>query len=256
MSKLFAVFWRELRSLMVSPIAAISVATFLLTTGVLFYLIVINASQQTRLMLRMQQALPQLNANDMILVPSLYNFSIVLMLIVPSLTMRLIAEEKKQKTQELLLTSPLTITQIVLGKYFAVLALYALMLGLTLYMPLMLDRFSSIAWWPVFSGYLGLFLVGAVFLAVGLFASSLTENQMVAAVTSFTLLLLLWLIGRSGAAATDPGLGALLAYLSILEHLSHFLDGLIDTKDLVYFLGLIAVMLFLTHRVVESHRWR
>ena len=132
MSKLFAIFSREWRSLIVSPVAAVSVAMFLLVSGYLFYSIVIVASTQTRMMLRMQQMLPQLNANEVILTPSLRNLSVILLLIVPILTMRLMAEEKKQKTSELLLTSPVTVTQIILGKYFAVLALYGVMLGLTL----------------------------------------------------------------------------------------------------------------------------
>ena len=256
MSKWFAICLRELRSLAVSPVAAVCIAMFLLVTGYLFYTIVIAASAQTRMVLRMQQMLPQLNINDTILTPSLRNFSVILLLIVPLLTMRLIAEEKKQKTSELLLTSPVTVTQIVLGKYAAALALYALMLGLTLYMPLLLAQFGAIAWWPVASGYLGLFLVGAVFLAVGLFASSLTENQMIAAITSFALLLMMWLLGWAGAATADSAWGRLLTELSILDRLNHFLDGLVDTQDVVYLIGLIAVSLFLTHRVVESSRWR
>jgi len=256
MSKLIAVFSREWRSLIVSPVAAVSVAMFLLVSGYLFYSIVIVASTQTRMMLRMQHMMPQLNANEVILTPSLRNLSVILLLIVPILTMRLMAEEKKQKTSELLLTSPVTVTQIILGKYCAVLALYGVMLGLTLYMPLLLARFGAIAWWPVFSAYLGLFLVGAVFLSVGLLASSLTEHQMVAAITSFSLLLVMWLLGWAGASTADSQVGLLLTKLSILEHLNNFLLGLIDTKDVVYLLGLTAIGLFLTHRVMESQRWR
>jgi len=256
MSKLLAICAREWRSLIVSPVAAVCVAMFLLVTGYLFYTIVIAASMQTRMLLRMQQMAPQLNVNEMILAPSLRNFSVILLLIVPILTMRLMAEEKKQKTSELLLTSPVTVTQIILGKYLAVLALYGLMLGLTLYMPLLLGRFGTIAWWPVLSGYVGLFLVGAVFLAVGLLASSLTENQMIAAITSFSLLLVMWLLGWAGAVTADSQAGQLLTYLSMLEHLNNFLAGLIDTKDVAYLLGLAAVSLFLAHRVVESQRWR
>jgi ABC-2 type transport system permease protein len=256
MSKLLAIFSREWRSLIVSPVAAVSVAMFLLVSGYLFYSIVIVASTQTRMMLRMQQMIPQLNANEVILTPSLRNLSVILLLIVPILTMRLMAEEKKQKTSELLLTSPVTITQIILGKYCAVLALYGVMLGLTLYMPLLLARFGTILWWPVLSSYLGLFLVGAVFLSVGILASSLTENQMIAAMISFALLLVMWLLGWAGAVTADSQVGPLLTNLSILEHLNNFLAGLIDTKDVVYLLGLVAVGLFLTHRVMESQRWR
>jgi len=256
MNKLLAIGFRELRSFLVSPIAAVCVAMFLLVTGYLFYTIVIAASMQTRMMLRMQQMAPQLNINEMILAPSLRNFSVILLLIVPILTMRLIAEERKQKTSELLLTSPVTVTQIILGKYFAVLALYGVMLGLTLYMPLLLGRFGSVVWWPVLSGYLGLFLVGAVFLAVGLLASALTENQMIAAIISFSLLIVMWLLGWVGTVTADTQTGPLLTYLSLLEHLNNFLAGLIDTKDIVYLLGLIVLSLFLAHRVVESQRWR
>jgi len=256
MSKLAAICSRELRSLLVSPIAAVCVAMFLLVTGYLFYTIVIAASVQARMMLRMQQMAPQLNINEMVLAPALRNFSVILLLIVPLLTMRSIAEEKKQKTSEQLLTSPVTVAQIVLGKYVAVLALYGVMLGLTLYMPLLLARFGPVAWWPVASGYIGLLLVGGVFLAVGLLASSLTENQMIAAVTSFSILLVLWLLGWVGASTADLQFGSFLTYLSLLEHLNNFLAGLIDTKDVAYLLGLIAVGLFLTHRVVESQRWR
>lgn len=256
MSKLLAIFSREWRSLIVSPVAAVTVAMFLLVSGYLFYTIAIAASVQTRMMLRMQQMLPQLNINDVILTPALRNLSVILLLIVPILTMRLMAEEKKQKTSELLLTSPVTITQIILGKYFAVLALYSVMLGLTFYMPLLLARFGTIVWWPVLSGYLGLFLVGAVFLSVGLLASSLTENQMIAAMTSFSLLLVMWLLGWAGATTADLQVGPLLTNLSILEHLNNFLAGLIDTRDVVYLLGLVAIALFLTHRVMESQRWR
>jgi ABC-2 type transport system permease protein len=256
MSKLLAIFSREWRSLIVSPVAAVSVAMFLLVSGYLFYSIVIVASAQTRMMLRMQQMLPQLNANEVILTPSLRNLSVILLLIVPVLTMRLMAEEKKQKTSELLLTSPVTVTQIILGKYFAVLALYSVMLGATLYMPLLLARFGTIVWWPVLSGYVGLFLVGAVFLSVGLLASSLTENQMIAAMISFSMLLVMWLLGWAGAATADSQVGPLLTNLSILGHLNNFLAGLIDTKDVVYLLGLAAIGLFLTHRVMESQRWR
>jgi ABC-2 type transport system permease protein len=256
MNKLLAIGFRELRSLLVSPIAAVCVAMFLLVTGYLFYTIVIAASVQTRMMLQLQQQAPSLNMNEMILAPSLRNFSVILLLIVPILTMRLIAEERKQKTSELLWTSPVTVMQIILGKYVAVLVLYGVMLGLTLYMPLLLGRFGPVVWWPVLSGYLGLFLVGAVFLAVGLLASALTENQMIAAITSFSVLIVMWLLGWVGAVTADAQAGPLLTYLSLLEHLNNFLSGLIDTRDVVYLLGLIAVSLFLAHRVVESQRWR
>jgi ABC-2 type transport system permease protein len=170
--------------------------------------------------------------------------------------MRLLAEEKKIKTIELLMTSPVPIFAIVMGKYLAAMAVFTLMLGLTVYMPLLMWYYGSIQWLPILTGYLGIWLLGGVFIAVGLLASSLTENQIIAGFVGFGAVLILWLIGWLSQGMADSPLGPFLTYLSIGEHTENFIKGMIDTGDLVYQVSLILLGLFITHRVLESQRWK
>ncbi len=207
-------------------------------------------------MMQFQNSLPEFNIHDSVFRPTLMNMSVILLLIVPLLTMRLFAEEKKGKTSELLLTSPLTIIEIVLGKFIAVMIVYLLLLLLSLHLPLMLSLAVEISWPPLFSSYLGLFLMGGVFLSMGLFASALTENQMIAAVISFGILIGLWITGAAAHSVGDSTLGMIASYLSISNHLDQFVTGLISTRGLTYFISMAALGLFLTHRVVESQRWK
>jgi ABC-2 type transport system permease protein len=182
--------------------------------------------------------------------------AVILMLTLPLLTMRLLAEEKKIKTIELLMTSPVPIFAIVLGKYLAAMAVFTLMLILTGYMPLLMWFYGSIQWMPILTGYLGVWLLGGVFIAVGLLASSLTENQIIASFIGFGAVLILWLIGWLSQGMSDSPLGPFLTYLSIGEHTENFIKGMIDTGDLVYQASLILLGLFITHRVLESQRWK
>src|SRR3569832_2079733 len=159
--------------------------------------------------MRSQGNLPQFNLHEAIFQPIFFSMSIILLLIMPLLTMRLFAEEKKGRTSELLMTSPLTITEIVLGKFLAAWIIYALLLLLTMHLPVMMTSFTHVAWKPLAASYLGLFLMGGVFLSMGLFASSLTENQIVAAVISFGILIGFWLIGLTAQTAADSPVGEL-----------------------------------------------
>ena len=247
---------KEMKLYFISPIAYVVGMVFLAISDYLFYLQVGLYSSLSMQMMRFQGNLPQLNIHQAVFLPTFLSMSIILLLIMPLLTMRLIAEEKKTKTNELLLTSPLTITEIVLGKFLAAWTIYFLLLALTLHMPILLGVFTQITWKPLLSSYLGLFLMGGVFLAIGLFASSLTENQIVAAVISFGILIGFWLIGVSAQNAGESPAGQVATYLSLLAHLENFVKGLIDTRDLTYFVSMITLGLFLTHRVVESQRWK
>ena len=141
------------------------------------------------------------------------------------------------------------------GKYLAALALYAMMIGLTLAYPAMVAYFAQLEWGPLLTGHLGLLLMGAAFLAVGLFASSLTENQIVAAVITFGVLLMFWVIGWSADYA-GGAFGRVLAHLSILEHNESFSRGVVDTKDVIYYVNFTALALFLTLCALESRRWK
>jgi ABC-2 type transport system permease protein len=171
------------------------------------------------------------------------------------LTMRLFAEEKKSGTIELLLTYPERDGEVLLGKYLAALALFAVLLALTLVYPGLVSAFTRVEWGPVLTGYLGLLLTGATFLAVGVLVSSLTENQIVAGFGAFGILLAFWIVGW-GAEWASGNLRAVLQYVSIPEHIDGFSRGVIDTKDVVYYLSAIGLALFLTLRSLDSKRWR
>ena len=256
MRSMLAIMGKELRVLFTSPMAYVVTAVFILITGYLYYNIVLFASTQSMQIMRVQGALPQINLNDLIFRPTFHNMAVILMLTLPLITMRLLAEEKKIKTIELLMTSPVPIFAIVMGKYLAAMAVFTLMLGLTVYMPLLMWYYGSIQWLPILTGYLGIWLLGGVFIAVGLLASSLTENQIIASFIGFGAVLILWLIGWLSQGMADSPLGPFLTFLSIGEHTENFIKGMIDTGDLVYQASLILLGLFITHRVLESQRWK
>ena len=256
MKNTFTIMKKELRIYFTSPIAYVVIAVFLLITGFLFYNIVEFATRQSAQIMQTQGALPQINLNDLIFRPVFGNMSVILMLTVPLLTMRLISEEKKSKTIELLLTSPVSLSAIVLGKFLAAMCVFTLMLALTGYMPVVMAYYGSIHWMPILVGYLGIWIIGGVFISVGLFASSLTENQIISSILSFGIILLLWLIGWMALSLPNSFMGSLLTYVSIGEHSQNFIKGVLDTRDLIYLGSLIVFGLFLTHRALESHYWK
>lgn len=247
---------KELKLYFISPIAYVLAVVFLMVSDYLFHSQVFFYSTLSSQAMRMQGNVPQINLHEILFRPTFLNMSIILLLIMPLLTMRLFAEEKKGRTTELLMTSPITITEIVLGKFLAAWFIYALLLALTLHLPLMLSHVTYVAWKPLVASYVGLLLMGGVFLSMGLFASSLTENQIVAAVISFGILIGFWLIGLTAQTAADTPAGEVFGYLSLIDHLDNFVKGMINTRDLTYFLSLTILGLFLTHRVVESQRWK
>ena len=255
MTPVTALIAKELRSYFVSPVVYVVAAVFLLIFGVLAYAMVLVAGTVAIQQMQFQQAAAQLNLNDLVLRPAFGNLRLILLLVLPLLTMRLFAEERKLRTFELLMTSPIGTNEIVTGKFMAVLALFMGMLSLTLLTPLTLSLFSSFDWRPVWTGYLALVLLGGLFLATGLLASALTENQIVAAFLSFGFLLVLWLVGSLGSILGDTTAGNFFTAVSFIDHFDRLLRGLIDTKDLVYYLSGIVLMLFLAHRVVDAQRW-
>jgi gliding motility-associated transport system permease protein len=255
MTPVNAIVAKELRSYFVSPVVYVVGAVFLLIVGLLAYLyIVFSGAQAIQLMQVQGQA--QINLNDLVFRNLFTSIRFVLLIILPILTMRLFAEEKKLRTFEFLMTSPISLNEIIAGKFMSVFLVFLGLLGLTGLIPLTLSFFSDFDWNPVMTGYLGLALLGALFLSVGLLASALTENQIVAAFVSFGLLLLLWLLAGLGSLLGDTPAGQVISYLSFMEHYDHLVRGLIDTKDLAYFCSALVLMLFLAHRVVDSDRWK
>jgi ABC-2 type transport system permease protein len=257
MKNILAIAGKEIRSLFVSPIAYVVLTGFLLLGGWFFFNLLFRFSHLLTLYTGLQnpQGLEGLNLNDHVIAPLLHNLTIVLVIMVPIITMRSFAEEKKSGTYELLLTSPLTVSQLVLGKFLGTLSFVLVMIVLTGIYPAILLFYGNPELGILASGYLGLFLLAVVFVSVGLLTSSLTENQIVAAVSCFVILLLLYVLSWP-AETTGADLGDLLKYLSVIEHFSEMVKGVIDTKDVVYFLTLIFLSLFLTHRSVEASRWR
>ena len=257
MKTIFILAGKEIRSLFVSPIAYVVLTGFLLLGGWFFFNLLFRFSYLITLYTSFQNpaALSSLNLNEHVIAPLLHNLTIVLVIMVPVITMRTFAEEKRSGTYELLLTSPLTVTQIVLGKFFGSLFFVAVMIVLTAIYPAILFLFANPEAGVLISGYLGLFLLGTVFVSVGLLTSSLTENQIVAAVSCFVTLLLLYVLSWP-AETSEAALGEVLRYLSVIEHFTEMVKGLVDTKNILYLLSLILLGLFLTHRSVEASRWK
>lgn len=236
MRNLYTVARRELQSYFVSPLAYVITAIFLAITGYFFYVILYYSREATMRYL-------------------FGNMTIILMLLIPALTMRLLAEEQSRGTMELLLTAPVRDWEVVVGKYLAAVALFAVMLALTGYYPLVLNVYGDPDMGPVLGGYLGIFLLGASLLSLGLLASSVTSNQIIAAVLGLALVLGFWLIDALAGMVSGP-LASVVGYLALSGHFQDFARGIIDTKDVIYMLSVVAGSLFVTTRIVEARRWR
>lgn len=250
-----SVYRKELYILFASPIFYSVAFIFLLIAGYFFYsaigyfnLYSFQASQNPMMA-------KQLNLVEMVMRPFLMDISIVLLLISPLLTMRLYAEERKSGTIEFLFTYPVSDQAAVLAKFCAVLTAYLVILAGTLPGVGLLGILGNPNWKPIFCGYLGILLLGAAFLSFGTFTSSLTHNQIVAAVLSFGALLMFWIIGWLKN-LVGPAAGEFIEYISITKHLDAFTKGVLDSRDLLYYLLFIVFFLFLTFRQMGSCRWR
>jgi ABC-2 type transport system permease protein len=196
-----------------------------------------------------------MNINMELIRPLLSNASVLVLFLLPMVTMRTYSEEKRSGTIELLLTSPLTDFEIIVGKFLGTVGLYLALLGVTAVYVGILFLYGRPEWRPLVAGYLGLLLLGSCFIALGLFISSTTKNQMVAGAATFVVGLLFWIISWF-ADSTGPMVSQVLSYLSITEHFDDFGKGIIDSKHVVYYLSFISFGLFLTLKSVDSERWR
>jgi len=255
MTNIWSIAKKEIRSYFSSPVAYVVLFAFILIYGYFFYNLVMWFNLQAMQMAQNPYYAQQINVNELVFSPLFHNMVLILILLVPLLTMRLLAEEKKNGTDELLYTSPLTVGQIVLGKYLAALFMLAVMLGLTALLSSFAFAFGNPEFAPWLTGYLGLFLLGAAALAVGLFYSALTENQIVAAILTFLTLLLLLVLNWLSQIGSGSWQGVV-GYLSFSQHFEDVARGTLAVKDAVYFLSLSAFGLFLAHSVLQSRRWR
>ena len=222
------------------------------------YPIQLNLFSQLLMNYVMQQGVPQnqLNIHYGVFLRQLSYLNLLLIFVVPALTMKLFAEEKKLRTFDLLLTSPVTSAEIVLGKYFAALGAVGGLVILALLYPLATATFASINWAPLFIAFLGIFLVGAVYAAMDLFSSSLTENSIAAYVISVMLNVSIWFIGIGSEVVDSQSVRKIFEHVSLNSHLSSLVEGTIRTNGLVFFASIIVLFCFLAERVVESSRWR
>lgn len=259
MRNFLAILEREMKSYFLSPVAYVVLGFFVVATGLFFYNIINwfdRISMQSMMMAQQYRQAPQpVNVNMMAIRPLLHNVAIIGLFLMPGLTMRLFAEEKRQGTMELLATSPLTNWQITLGKFASALVFYLVMLLATGVFVGLLFFFGNPELMPILSGYLGLLLVGGCFISLGLLFSAFTENQIIAFVGAFAVNLAILALGWL-ANFTGPTLGQFFSSISPIEHFDDFSKGIIDTKHLIYYLSFMFGGIFLTYVTVESARWR
>ncbi len=236
MRGVFTILRKELRIYFVSPVAYAFLGVFLFLAGLFFYLgLVLTGEASLRVMLG--------------------NLSVSLIFVLPMLTMRHFAEESRAGTFELLMTAPLSLPSLIVGKWLASLTLCTLMLLGTLLFPAVLAYFGDPDWGIIATSYLGLFCCCAAFCAAGLFASSLTDDQVAAGMAGIVILLPFWLVG-SAARLVEGEARVWMEKLAFLTHLSDFTKGVVDTANLAWFAAFTMVFLFLTYRTLESRRWR
>jgi ABC-2 type transport system permease protein len=253
----FTIAGREVRSYFSSPVAYVLMAAFLALAGYFFFTLLSNFNKMITIysMMRNPEVLQRINLNDMVISPLLHNMSVLLVFVIPAITMRMFPEEKASGTYELLLTSPVRVSEIVFGKFLGGLVLVLLMIVLSGFFGLVLLTYGNPEIPVMVSGYVGLLLIAISFLAIGTLVSSFTDNVVVAYTGALFTLLMLYTIGWLGESVQGPW-GTIVKYASITEHFGELVKGLIDTKDLVYFANILVVSLFLTQRSVESVRWR
>ena len=257
MRNVLTIAGKEIRSYFASPVAYVLLAVYLALAGYFFYalLAAFNQTVQIYSMMRNPEMLSRFNLNQMVIVPLLHNLAVLLIFIVPAITMRMFPEERRSGTYELLLTSPIRVSEIVLGKFLGGLALVLLMVALSGLFGLLLLANGNPEIPMMLAGYLGLALMATAFLAFGTLISSFTDNVVIAYVGTLFALLVLYTIGWLGQTVQGV-VGSLVTYASITEHFEELTKGIIDTRALVYFATLVLMGLFLTHRSVESVRWR
>lgn len=231
---MLAIIKREVRAYFYSPIAYVLIGLYILLSSIFF--------------------LPNLFSQIADFNTNLSTMGFILLFIVPILTMRILAEDRKNGTEVLLITSPVNLTSIVLGKYIAAVTIFLIMTAITFIYPIILFIFGSPPLAQTIGGYIGFILLGATFISIGLFASSLTENQIIAAVVAFVMLLVMW-ITDALAGMFGGFLSKVLSWFSLMSRYNDFNLGILNLSPIIYYLSFTGVFIFLTIRVIEKRRW-
>lgn len=258
MRNFYFIFAKEVRSYFNSPIALVIITIFSVLTGYYFYNLfavfsTLSFQAQTNPLIASQYG--ALNITEFVVRPFIGNVSVVMLILLPMLTMRVFAEEKKAGTIELLLTYPVNDMEAIMGKYAGCMGIFAIMLTLTIPCVILIEFFGEPEWGVIAAGYVGLLLMGSAFISLGIFMSSLTENQVVAAVLTFACLLIFYMINYSAGFAGET-MARVLEYLSFNYHIRTFVKGVIDTSDALYYVLFTIFFIFLSMRSLESTRWR
>ncbi len=246
---------RELQAYFTSPTGWLFLCAFLVITGFFFASMVGYYAMQTTELGMGSYSQDQFDMGEYLVAPFFANTSVILLMLCPALSMRLFAEDRKQGSLELLLTSPISTFEIVMGKYLGSMGFVLIMLLATAHYPIMLYWLGEPDTGVVFSSYLAMLLLVGSFMAVGLLTSAFTDNQVVALAISFSLLLLFWVISWADNSGSGS-MGDVLSYVSMLSHMEQLGKGLVHLKDIVYYLSFIGVALFATQQRVEAFRWR
>lgn len=245
MSALWATFLRELRAYFVSPLAYVVLFFLLILDGVVFSLITTYLADPRQ---------PSGRPFDYFF--GGFPFWLIVLFAVPVITMRLLAEERKSGSIEVLMTAPISEGQVVAGKFLAALAFWVVLWLPTVLYAVILEVYGELDWGTLGAGYLGILLLGAFFLAIGIMASALTRNQILAAVAAFSLSLLVFFVGFLTGLVDQPGLQELTGYVSVIDHMDELRRGIVDTRRLVYYLTGTFFFLFVAARALEDRKWR
>lgn len=254
MKNILIICRKELKSYFSSPIAYLLMAIFAIIFGFFFYSATAFFVMRGMEMQMSGRAAP-MNVNDYVIGPLLGNASVVGLFLIPMITMRLFAEEKRSGTMELLMTSPVRDIEIIIGKWLGALIMYLSVIGLSALNILSLFAYGKPDWKPILVAYLGLILQGGCLLAIGTFISTTTKNQIIAGGATFAVCLLLWVLDWVSS-YEQAAWAKVVSYCSVLTHFEPFSKGIIDTKDVIFYLSMIFLGLFLTARSMESLRWR
>lgn len=233
---MLAIFKREMGVYFSSAIAYITLATFYCFSAIFFYGICLHGD----------------NAS---LTGVFISMFLIIILIVPILTMKLISEEKKQKTDQALLTAPVSLVKIVLGKFFSACAMLAICFGIFLIYALVISCFVTPEWNLIICNMIGLYLLGVSLIAICLFMSSLTDNQVVAAILGFMAGMFIYMMDSIATLIPIEFVSNAITELSFINHMQNFSLGLFSITDIVFFFSIITVFIFLTVRVIEKKRW-
>ncbi len=254
MKNILIICQKELKSYFSSPIAYLLMAIFAVIFGFFFYSAVAFFVMRGMEMQMSGRGGP-MNVNEFVISPLLGNASVVGLFLIPMISMRLFAEEKRSGTMELLMTSPVRDIEIILGKWLGALLMYLCVIGISALNIVLLYAYGKPDWKPILAGYLGLILQGGCLLAIGTFISTTTRNQIIAGGATFAVCLMLWVLDWVSS-FEQAGWAKVVSYCSVLTHFEPFSKGIIDSKDVIFYLSMIFLGLFLTSRSMESLRWR